>query len=313
MTFKELIYTVLKDYPEGLTAKEVWQKAVATGLDQQLGTTGKTPHATLSARLGTFSTGSDPFILTVPGSKPIVYKLAAQPTLKANNEQAVPIQSVTEVAVQVLASKTSYHEKDLHPVLAFFAATNQHFKAHTKTINHSTSIKGAKGQNEWLHPDMVGVRYAFQEYSHEVATLIASIDQRMTKLFTFELKRELTTSNLRECYFQAVSNSSWANEGYLVAAEIDPQIEDELRRLNSAFGIGVIKLNLEQPSKSEIRLPARMNSSIDLATINRLVEQNDDFKTFISFVNDDIQVKKVKSQYDKVEKEEILIDRFRQF
>jgi hypothetical protein len=30
-------------------------------------------------------------------------------------------------------------------------------------------------------------------------------------------------SNVRECFFQAVSNSSWANFGYLVAAEIEGQ------------------------------------------------------------------------------------------
>jgi hypothetical protein len=33
------------------------------------------------------------------------------------------------------------------------------------------------------------------------------------------MKKELNFSNLRESYFQAVSNSSWANEGYLVTAE----------------------------------------------------------------------------------------------
>lgn len=43
--------------------------------------------------------------------------------------------------------------------------------------------------------------------------------------------------------FQAVSNSSWANEGYLVVLqEIDSEVLSELRRLNQSFGIGVIKL-----------------------------------------------------------------------
>jgi hypothetical protein len=38
------------------------------------------------------------------------------------------------------------------------------------------------------------------------------------------MKKNLNFTNLREYYFQAVSNSSWANEGYIVALDID---EDE--------------------------------------------------------------------------------------
>nr|WP_288977411.1 hypothetical protein [uncultured Blautia sp.] len=44
-----------------------------------------------------------------------------------------------------------------------------------------------------------------------------------------------------------MSNSSWAHEGYLVALKIseEPELMDELRRLNNAFGIGVIRLDAE--------------------------------------------------------------------
>jgi uncharacterized protein len=37
-------------------------------------------------------------------------------------------------------------------------------------------------------------------------------------------------SNLREVFFQAVSNSSWANEGYLEAAEIDTANEKLIKK-----------------------------------------------------------------------------------
>ena len=74
------------------------------------------------------------------------------------------------------------------------------------------------------------------------------------KLYSYEVKRELNFSNLRESYFQAVSNSSWANEGYLVAAEIDSDDEflDEIKMLSNYFGIGLIKLNINSPDSSEI-------------------------------------------------------------
>ena len=69
------------------------------------------------------------------------------------------------------------------------------------------------------------------------------------------MKKTLNFTNLREYYFQAVSNSSWANEGYIVALGID---EDdsflaELKRLNNAFGIGVIKLNAENIIMSNLK------------------------------------------------------------
>lgn len=85
-----------------------------------------------------------------------------------------------------------------------------------------------------------------------------SISVNTLKIFSFELKLYLAFSNLREYYFQAASNSSWANEGYLVCLEIKDDIElfNELKRLNNAFGIGIIKLNKDDVSQSEILLPA---------------------------------------------------------
>ena len=65
------------------------------------------------------------------------------------------------------------------------------------------------------------------------------------KIYSFELKRKVMLSNLREVFFQTVSNSSWANESYLVTAELsnDEDLMIELKRLSTSFGIGVIKLD----------------------------------------------------------------------
>ncbi len=109
-------------------------------------------------------------------------------------------------------------------------------------------------------------------------------------------------SNLREAFFQAVSNSSWANESYLVAAKISDGQDflSELKRLSSSFNIGVIKLNTSSPDLSEIMLPARYKESLDWDTINKLA-MNKDFKEFLSRVQKDLQNNEVyKEQYDKV-------------
>lgn len=84
--------------------------------------------------------------------------------------------------------------------------------------------------------------------------------------------------------------------------EIDdePLLRDELRRLNNSFGIGIILLNAKEIEQSEILLPAKEKEFIDWDTIDRLADENIDFKQFICDLTEDIKVGKVKSIYDKV-------------
>ncbi|GAA7651703.1 hypothetical protein HpHA293_02210 [Helicobacter pylori] len=112
--------------------------------------------------------------------------------------------------------------------------------------------------------------------------------QKRHKLFSFELKKDLSLSVLKESYFQAVSNSSWANEGYLVVKNIKEDVLDELSRLNQSFGIGVIKLESEI-SNSKILLPAK-EREIDIPTLNMLVKQSPkDFEPFMEKINKQIE------------------------
>ena len=162
--------------------------------------------------------------------------------------------------------------------------------------------KTKKARTNGCTPDIVGVYFPFDDYSESTLNIIKSFNENSIKLFSFEMKITIDMPHLREYFFQAVSNSSWANEGYLVALRYseDSDFIDEMRRLNNAFGIGFIKLNAEDVAQSEILLPARENKSNDWEMINRLVEENPDFKTFIDWITEDYQVKKVKSQYDDI-------------
>src|SRR5690606_39510748 len=84
------------------------------------------------------------------------------------------------------------------------------------------------------------------------------------RLWSFDAKLLINRSNARECFFQAVSNSSWANFGYLVAAEIEGQDTlKELRMLFAAHGIGLIKLDTENPVDSQVLIPARERDEIE--------------------------------------------------
>jgi hypothetical protein len=101
-------------------------------------------------------------------------------------------------------------------------------------------------------------------------------------------------------YFQAISNSSWANEGYLVTAKIDEGAIEELRSLNRSFGIGLILLNLDNVSESEILFPSRYNLDLDVEMINKLSE-NRDFLSFLMRINKNIKARDVnKEGYDRI-------------
>lgn len=129
------------------------------------------------------------------------------------------------------------------------------------------------------------------------------LDRTALMVFSFEIKRSLTKSNYRESFFQAVSNSSWAHQGYLVAAQIDEDDDllAELSRLASSFGIGVIHLQLADLSASRVVYPARVRTELDWETLNKLSDQNDDFRKFLQSVKIDVSARKIhKSEYDPV-------------
>ena len=83
---------------------------------------------------------------------------------------------------------------------------------------------------------------------------------------------------LKQCFFQALSNSSWANFGYLVAFDINEGLDDEMERLNNAFGIGIIQM---QAAESKVLYPAR-EKRLDYSTIEKLNNLNPDFRTFVA-------------------------------
>lgn len=299
MTFLELAERVLREEKRPLTASEIWTLATDKGYDKQLNSEGKTPWATLGAQIyvNAKDNPKSPFAQT--DSRPKKFYLKSQASQLDLSETAV-----SKEPTVVKKKRFDFLEKDLHPYLTYYAY--YHLRCYTKTINHSQSSKKEFG--EWVHPDIVGCYFPLDDWKQEVYELSSSIGNISIRLLSFELKRELSFGNLRESFFQTVSNSSWANESYLVAAEVSEEEEfrSELSRLSTSFGIGVIKLNLDDPHSSEIIFPAKYREALDWETINKLT-MNSDFKEFISTVKIDITSRKIhKKEYDQVQDIEIL-------
>ena len=304
LTFLGLAEKILSEEKRPLTSVEIWQTAVGKQYDRLLSTKGKTPWATMAALL----------YVQVRDSKdsPFV-KIGTRPTRFFLKELAIgtELELLAQAAETVLvATKVTYKESELHPFLAYYASL--FLKAHTKTIQHTKSDKKEFG--EWVHPDMVGCYFPLEEWKPDVIEFSSTIGSFPLKIFSFEIKRELSFGNLREAFFQTVSNSSWAHEAYLVAAEVshDEDFRTELRRLSTSFGIGVIRLDIADPDASEILFPPQTREYLDWETINKLT-MNPDFRDFLKRVKTDISSKEVrKEKYDKVLEVDSLVKSIKQ-
>lgn len=305
MTYLEVARAVLESATIPLKAPQIWDIAVEKGLDKNLANPNRQPVKTIYDRLWRDMRDKQDSIFMKASTNPTTFWLKAR-----ENELQKGLESIMQT------SKTNhekqkgrgFHERDLHPLFVRFA--KDYFDAYAKTIKHEKSKKTQSGQDKWNYPDIVGVHFPFNDYNErETLELSENLNRRDFKIYSFELKVSLDFSNLKESYFQAVSNSSFANEGYLVVyEELDSEVFDELRRLHSSFGIGLIKLELE-PTKSQVLLPSVVRN-LDFRTIDMLVNKNADFKEFIETINGDIQTndkRRIATQlYDKVFDDETL-------
>lgn len=190
--------------------------------------------------------------------------------------------AVATLAAEVAHSKLGEHA--LYPMLSQYLW--EEFGVYSKRIDEkrSSNKRGPNG-NRWLYPDVVGMEDLGSDWHQEVRDCVNQYSDKRTKLWSFEAKLLINRSNARECFFQAVSNSSWANFGYLVAAEIEGQDTlKELRMLFAAHGIGFIKLDVDNPADSQVLIPARERDEIDWGMANRLATENRDFLEYVKLV-----------------------------
>ncbi|PDW60671.1 HTH domain-containing protein [Helicobacter pylori] len=297
MTYKELGKKVLEQAEKPLNAKEIFEKACEMGLDKECND-GKILSHSLGSQLGEHDISKEKkqFYVARKEGGAFFYWLKSRerefpPQETPDSKEEDDGQS--ECSDTAEKQKNSFHERDLHPLLVKFLSEDPNFRLLCKTIRHEECKKGKGGECMWNYPDIVGVYFPYNKYKEETLKFLHHTGQEKHKLFSFELKKELSFSNLKESYFQAVSNSTWANEGYLVVFEIEYKVLGELRRLNQSFGIGVIKLESEI-SNSKILLPAK-EREINIPTLNMLIEQSPkDFKPFMANIN-----KQIEARFDK--------------
>jgi len=273
MTIKEAILKSLDDI-KGLTNYlEVFNHIVAKEY-YDFGTA-KTPASTISALLGDFIRTGDTRV------KRIKQEGGNYSYYLTKNEQNISVEILsgdTETSIVKKVDKIkSYEERDLHKLLSSYLKNTD---IYSKTIFHEQSKTSGDNNQIWTHPDMVGIKFL------KLQTVISqnflkSINRVDTfKLSSYEIKKEINSdSELKKAFFQAVSNSSWANFGYLVAFEFSDSLLEEIERLNQSFGIGVILLNAN-PYQSKVLFQPKYRD-LDFKTIDKLCKINKEFEKFI--------------------------------
>ncbi|TSA83971.1 HrgA protein [Helicobacter mehlei] len=268
--YLDIVLAVLKEAKAPVSIHALYSRA------QELYSAGKISQMFSTAEDGTYY----PVWLALKNKEDLPFvQVSQRPITIALKEYALNAKSSTPAYGRI----ETHHERLLHPLLAHFAYTK--WGAHTKTIYHEKALKGTKGKNSWLYPDMVGASFTYQNFEPTLRQFVENFGNLPLKLFSFELKKEMDLSHCREYYFQAISNSSWAHEGYLVVEKINTQdsdLMDLLKRLHTSFGIGVVLLNVQDMQKSQVLLNAKFKENLDHAMLGELSQNSPDFKDFLN-------------------------------
>jgi hypothetical protein len=273
MTIKEAILKSLEDIGNLTNYNEVTNHIISKNYYDFK--EAKTPPATISALLGDFVRVGDSRVKRIKKSGAYFYYLT-------KNEENIELDiligevEIPENKVPKSVKKKTYEERDLHKLLSSYLKNTD---TYSKTIFHEQS-NGKDNNQIWTHPDMVGIKFLNLQ-TKASQNFLKSINRIDTfKLSSYELKKEINSdSELKKAYFQAVSNSSWANYGYLAAFEFSDSLMEEMARLNQSFGIGIIEMNAN-PYQSKVLFSAKYKE-LDFKTIDKLCKINKEFEKFI--------------------------------
>ena len=195
-TFLDFAQEILKSASKPMTFQEIWESGKVGGLDSKLSVTGKTPWQTLGARLFVDIRDNPDSIFIKVGRNPARFFLASRKN-EVNPDDINYGSRTTKTAEGKKESDFSFHERKLHPVLAYFAYTNTSFnrgkQVYTKTIFHEKSKHNSL--SEWVHPDMVGFYSPIDDWNGKLLEFNKATDKTAIRLYSFELKKEIDRSN----------------------------------------------------------------------------------------------------------------------
>lgn len=194
------------------------------------------------------------------------------------------VEEMKEAAAVEIGDAEQLQEKDLYPNLKEFLLDVEAVVSMRINESRSSNRRGRHG-NMWLHPDVVGMFVPDKNWVGTVRECANLFPTRKARLISVEVKLRLTAGDIRESFFQTVSNSHWANRSYLAATRIiGDDTWRELEMLCALHGVGYIKLDVDDPRSGRILIPAREREEVDWASANRIAAENEDFQNFLKAV-----------------------------
>lgn len=297
MTYYDAAKKVLEQSDVPMHYKEIWDKVIEFGYDKEIEQLSNfnrlTPWSSLASKIYSdikFNPDTTIFVKVGKGKFFLKSKINNSNQNLINEINNLSEEEDTEDIIENTITNKKILEEDLHTPLTKYLYSR---KIYSKTINANATDVNLKGKMKWGTPDIVGV--TFKDYINKsVLELFNHINLPTTEIYAYELKLKITLGSLTEYYFQALSNSGWANEAWLAAMQIDEnnydELMEEMKRLNQSFGVGIMKLNYDNPEDSEILFSAQKRNYLDIDTMHKLC-YNRQFQDFINDVNEILDAK----------------------
>jgi hypothetical protein len=188
------------------------------------------------------------------------YQRTSSPGHAGNRGQITPFQArlglVFENQPEVLDLAVARQQK----LRAIFARLSDHGGKFPFIFEASFGAE-APYENVWKCPDAAVVDWELGEFADSNFALppaMLSYKRHLgLQIFTVssvKLKLEVSYNSLREDFFQALSNASWAHRAEFVicAPILDEQLVDDLRRLGTDYGVAISTLGLPLEKLDEL-------------------------------------------------------------
>jgi len=94
----------------------------------------------------------------------------------------------------------AFLEHELYPMLSSYLKSEHQTRSKRIDEKRASNLHGA-GANRWLFPDLVAVEGFSSVWDREVKDCAHHCAEKQCRLWSFEVKRRITRSNVRVCHY----------------------------------------------------------------------------------------------------------------
>ena len=139
MTFNELAEKTLEKAKKPLSPNEIWEKANEYGITEKFQTQGKTPWASIGARIYTDIRDNENTKFIQISKRPSKFYLKRLVTDEIKLKQEV--EKDIESKEKDISKSTNFNERDLHPLLVKFINSDTPFFIQLIIITYNNNIR----------------------------------------------------------------------------------------------------------------------------------------------------------------------------